>query len=157
MEITFAPKGILQINGAIITHRNFAGEANDYNREGDRNFSMVIPNEETYERLKADGWPVKYREPKEEGDTPFMFLPVKIKFNDFGPTVILVSGENRFQLDENTVQRLDRIDILNVDLDIRPYDWTWNKKSGRTAYLQGMEVTQKLDRFAARFATTDEM
>ena len=25
MELTFAPRGILQINGAMITHRNFAG------------------------------------------------------------------------------------------------------------------------------------
>ena len=44
---------------------------------------------------------------------------------------------------------LDNIDIACVNLDIRPYDWEVNDKTGRTAYLQGMEVIQELDRFAA--------
>ena len=47
---------------------------------------------------------------------------------------------------------LDDIDIRSVDLDIRPYDWEVNGKTGRTAYLQAMEVTQEIDRFAARMA-----
>ena len=44
------------------------------------------------------------------------------------------------------------IDILKVDLDVRPYDWDVNGKQGRTAYLQGMDVVQDCDRFAARYA-----
>ena len=47
---------------------------------------------------------------------------------------------------------IDDIDILSVDMDIRPYDWEVNGKTGRTAYLQSMEVVQEVDRFAARFA-----
>lgn len=47
---------------------------------------------------------------------------------------------------------IDDIDILSVDMDIRPYDWEVNGKTGRTAYLQSMQVTQEVDRFAARFA-----
>ena len=33
MEITYAPKGILQIDNARICFRNFRGEAAKYNRE----------------------------------------------------------------------------------------------------------------------------
>ena len=47
---------------------------------------------------------------------------------------------------------LDDIDILSVDLDIRPYDNEINGKPFRSAYLQSIFVTQEVDRFASRFA-----
>lgn len=47
---------------------------------------------------------------------------------------------------------MDEIDIRSVNLDVRPYDWEVNGKTGRTAYLQSMEVIQEIDRFAARYA-----
>ena len=157
MQITFAPRGILQIDDARITHRNLEGRASQYNRAGDRNFSLVIPDKELAEKLLDMGWNVKIKAPREDGEEPFMFLPVKVKFNDRGPGVYLASGNNTRPLDEESVAMLDRISISRVDLDIRPYDWvlyegTKNEKRGRTAYLQGMSVTQNIDRFAARFA-----
>ena len=153
MHITFAPRGILQIDDARIIYRNFAGVGSKYNREGDRNFAVVIPNQEIADKLTAEGWNVKVKPPREEGDDPFMFLPVKIKFNDRGPVVYLKSGENKaIKLDEDSIECLDNIDILSVDLDIRPYNWEVNGKEGRTAYLQSIHVTQEIDRFAARYA-----
>ena len=50
------------------------------------------------------------------------------------------------------VSIVDEIDIRSVNLDVRPYDWEVNGKTGRTAYLQSMEVIQNIDRFAARYA-----
>ena len=44
MKITFAPRGILQVDDARIVYRNFTGAATQFNREGDRNFSLVIPD-----------------------------------------------------------------------------------------------------------------
>lgn len=157
MEITFAPRGILQIDDAMIRSKNFSGRADEYNREGDRNFIWVIPTVELYERLKNEGWAVRYNEPREEGDTPFMFLPVKVKYfeNGDGPTVSLVSGNSRRLLTEETIGILDNIEIEYIEMDIRPYRWKFNNKTGITAQLKGMEVTQKLDRFAARFTNFD--
>lgn len=152
MELTFAPRGILQIDDARIAFRNFRGEGDKFNREGDRNFVLIIPTEEIADALTKEGWNVKIRDPREEGDTPFMYLPVKVKFNDRGPQVYLVTGGRRNRLDEETVAMLDDIDIINVNLDIRPYDWEVNGKTGRTAYLQAIEVFQEIDRFAARYA-----
>lgn len=151
MNITFAPRGILQIDNARIIHRNFAGVGSKFNREGDRNFSLVIEDQDIADKLIEEGWNVKIKEPREEGDVPFMFLPVKVKFNDRGPSVYLKSGPtNCVRLDEDTIDCLDNVDILSVDLDIRPYDWEVNGKVGRTAYLQSIYVTQEVDRFAER-------
>ena len=155
MELTFAPRGILQIDDARIAFRNFRGEGDKFNREGDRNFVLIIPTEEIADALTKEGWNVKIRDPREEGDLPFMYLPVKVKFNDRGPQVYLVTGGRRNRLDEDTVAMLDDIDIINVNLDIRPYDWEVNGKTGRTAYLQAIEVFQEIDRFAARFVENE--
>lgn len=158
MNLTFAPRNILQIDDARIIFRNFRGEGGRFNKEGDRNFAVVIPNQEMAESLLNDtnqygaGWNVKIKAPREEGDDPFIYLPVKVKFNNRGPVIYLESGSNRIRLTEDTVSMLDEIDILNVDMDIRPYDDEINGKSFRSAYLQSMLVRQEIDRFAARFA-----
>lgn len=151
MHVTFAPRGILQIDDARIIHRNFSGVGSKFNREGDRNFSLVIEDEEIANALIEDGWNVKIKTPQEDGNTPFMFLPVKVKFNERGPAVYLKSGDAMNRLEEDSIGLLDNIDILGVDLDIRPFDWEVNGKTGRTAYLQSIHVTQQVDRFAARY------
>ena len=152
MKISFGPKGILQIDEARIIYRNFSGAPSKFNREGDRNFAVVINDEEIKDALIEEGWNVKIKAPREEGDEPFMYLPVKIKFNERGPKVYLKSGKATNRLDEESINCLDHVDIVSVDMDIRPYDWSVNGKTGRTAYLQSIWVTQEVDRFADRFA-----
>ena len=151
MNITFAPKDILQIDNARIVYRNFSGTGSKFNREGDRNFAVVIEDQEIADELIARGWNVKIKPPRDEDDTPFMYLPVKIKFNERGPKVYLQSGDKMNELDEESVCCLDDVDILAVDMDIRPYDWEVNGKEGRTAYLQSIHIVQEVDRFAARY------
>ena len=152
MHITFAPRGILQIDDARIIYRNFSGAGSKFNREGDRNFAVVIPEQEMADALIAEGWNVKIKPPRDEDDMPFMYLPVKIKFNDRGPNCYLATGNRMNRLDEESICCLDDVDILSVDMDIRPYDWDVNGKIGRTAYLASIKVTQEVDRFASRFA-----
>lgn len=152
MHITFAPRGILQIDDARIIYRNFAGAGSKYNREGDRNFAVVIPEKEMADALIAEGWNVKIKPPRDEDDDPFMFLPIKVKFNDRGPNAYLQTGNKMNRLDEESISCLDDVDIISVDMDVRPYDWEVNGKAGRTAYLQSIKVIQEIDRFAARYA-----
>ena len=156
MNITFAPKGILQIDDARIIYRNFSGEGSKYNRQGDRNFAVVIETEEQKDALLEEGWNVKIKPPRDEDDEAFMYIGVKVKFNDRGPNVYLESGKRMNRLNEDSIECLDHVDILGVDLDIRPYDWEIEDrdgvKTGRAAYLQSMKVTQDVDRFADRFA-----
>ena len=152
MHITFAPRGILQIDDARIIYRNFAGAGSKYNREGDRNFAVIIPEKEMADALIAEGWNVKIKPPRDEDEEPFMFLPIKVKFNDRGPNAYLQTGARMNRLDEESIACLDDVDIISVDMDVRPYDWEVNGKAGRTAYLQSIKVIQEIDRFAARYA-----
>lgn len=155
MKVTFEKNGMLMIDDARIIYRNFRGEASKYNRAGDRNFSVLIDDEEIADALVDDvnqygvGWNVKIRPPREDGDTPFMHLPVKVKFNAKGPGVHLTTGNRTVRLTEDTVDMLDEIDIRSVSLDIRPYDAEVNGKPFRSAYLHSIHVIQEVDRFAA--------
>ena len=156
MNVTFEKRGILMIDDARIVYRNFSGTGSRYKREGDRNFAVVIPDKEIADALIENGWNVKIKPPREEGDSPFMYMPVKVKFNDRGPNVYLVTGKRMNRLDEESVSCLDDVDIQSVDMDIRPYDWEVNGRSGRSAYLQSIKVTQRIDRFAAEKEEEEE-
>lgn len=156
MEIKFKQRGVLEIDDARIIYRNFRGEASKFNRAGDRNFAVIIPDKETADILIDDGWNVKIKPPREAGDTPFMYLPIKVKFNENGPAAYLRSGNNQRKLDEDMIACLDDVDIESVDLDVRPYDWEVNGKQGRSAYLQAILVVQKIDRFASRYNEEDK-
>lgn len=158
MKLQFGPNGILMIDEARITHRNFSGAPSQYNREGDRNFSVIIPDQNIVETLQNDvnedgaAWNVKIKPPREEDDEPFMYLPVKVRFNQYGPKVYLMTPEGiQRQLDEESVGILDKISVEKVDLDIRPYDNITSGRAYRTAYLQSIRVYQRVDRYD-RFA-----
>ena len=154
MNVNITMDGIVQIENARIIYRNFSGVGSKFNRDGDRNFAVIIPDEETKDLLVENGWNVKIRDPRDgyEDEGPFMFLPVKVKFNSRGPGIYVRSGNNVSRLTEETVDIVDEIDIARVNMDLRPYDWEVNGKTGRTAYLQSIEITQNVDRFGARYA-----
>ena len=159
MNLTITNRGIVQIDGARIIFRNFSGRGTQYNREGDRNFCVVIDDEEIANRLIEEGFNVKIRQPREEGDEPFMYMKVNVKYHPKGseyerlnPVACLITGRNRNMLDEESICCLDSIDIENVDLDLSGSNWNVQGRSGRSAYLSKIYVTQELDRFATRYA-----
>ena len=154
MEICFAPRGILQIDnidGRDIIFRNFEGRGDKFNREGDRNFSLRIRERESADALADQGWNVKIKDARDEDEDDFMRLPIKVKFTAYGPNIYLWSGNNRVELDEESIGCLDSIEIDHVNMDIRPYNWEVSGKTGRTAYLQTIEVFQRTNRFEERY------
>lgn len=162
MNLTFAPKDVLQMDDAKLVYKNFKGEGSKFNRAGDKHFSVVIETQEQYEALMdnvnkyGDPWNVKVRDPREEGDEPFRTLSVKVKFNENGPAVYLYSGKAKTKLTESSIAILDDIEIARVDLDIRPYDGEINGKTYRAAYLKAIKVVQEIDRFAEDFIDDED-
>lgn len=159
MHVTFAPKGILQIDdidGRQIIFKNFEGRGDKFNREGDRNFSLRIDDENTADALVKEGWNVRIKEGRDEDEGPFMRLPIKVKFTNYGPNVYLRTGDRVNELNEESIACLDNIEIDSVSMDVRPYNWDVNGRTGCTAYLQSMEVVQRINRFAARYANKND-
>lgn len=139
----------LSIENARLIFKNFTGEASKYNRAGNRHFSVVIPND-MVEDLLADGWNVKSLMPREEGDEPLYFLEVTIGYN-IPPRIYLITSTNKTLLNEDTIDSLQFVDIINVDIIIRPYNWEVNGKHGVKAYVKTMYVTIDEDEFAHKY------
>lgn len=151
-EVTKKRNNII-IEGARIIFRNFKGEATQFNRAGDRNFCVVL-DEDFARDLEADGWNVKRKAPREEGDDELIYLKVKVAFGNYPPIIKQVTSRGATKLDEDTVMILDSAAIENVDLIISPYEYEVNGKRGISAYLKKMYVTiaeDVLDKKYARF------
>lgn len=140
----------LSIENATILFPHFAGEKTTYNREGDRNFCVLIEDDELAERLLEDGWNVKLLKPRDPEDMPKRYIQVRVSFDNYPPRAYLISGETKTLLDEESIDCLDYSDFSNVDLVISPYHWNINGKSGIKAYLKIGYFTVE-DPFASRY------
>jgi len=147
----------VMMEGVRIIFRNFAGKEGQYNREGDRNFAVLL-DETVATAMAEDGWNIKWLKPREDDEddaTPQAYLPVSVNFKGRPPRIVLVTSRGRTNLDESTVETLDWVDIVNIDLIVRPYEWTVNGKSGIKAYLQSIYVTIDEDPLELKYSELD--
>lgn len=150
----------IKIENARILFRNFSGRESKYNRAGQRNFCVYIDDPDQAQRFIDDGWNIRVREPREEGDPPRHYLQVTVSFDNIPPTVYMLTKRKRVKLDAESIGTLDFAEILNIDLTIRPYNWiiqegTKNEKSGVKAYLRTMYVVIDEDEFAEKYASDE--
>ena len=137
------------MEGVRIIFRNFAGKEGQYNREGDRNFAVLL-DEQIATAMTEDKW-LKPRDEEEEQE-PQAYLPVSLNFKGRPPRIVLITSRGRTNLDEDSVEMLDWADILNVDLMVRPYAWDVNGKTGIKAYLQSIYVTIQEDALEQKYS-----
>jgi hypothetical protein len=147
------------MEGVRIIFRNFSGKEGQYNREGDRNFGVILPSEDVAQQMATDGWNVKWLKPRdeeegEEGEeTPW--LSVSVNFKGRPPRIVMITSRGRSNLGEDEIEILDWADITNVDLIVRPYEWSVNGRDGIKAYLQSIYVTIEEDELEKKYAEMD--
>jgi hypothetical protein len=152
-----AEQGTVVMEGVRIVFRNFAGKEGQYNREGDRNFAVLL-DDTVANAMAEDGWNIKWLKPREdaeEDETDQAYLQVSVNYKGRPPTVALITSRGRTNLDEDTIDMLDWADITNVDLIVRPYSWEVQGKTGIKAYLKSMFVTIEEDVLERKYAEMD--
>ena len=147
----------INIEGAKIIFRNFAGTRfNDHKRT----FSVVL-NDDDAEALRKEGWNIKQFESR-DGEI-INHLPCEIRFQSnpefehFNPAIWWITSGNRVKLSEKAIGSLDNAEINNVDLVIRPYDYSkkFKIKDGEPfikAQVKSMYVTVVEDEVDAKYS-----
>lgn len=145
----------VSLENVRIGFRNFEGREGMYNKKGERSFAVFL-DRVLAEELAADGWNVKF--PKDnpnavdpDGDTREPYLQVSVGFDFYPANVFIISNGNPTKLSEEEVLMLDWAEIENVDLVLRPYEWSVNRNSGIKAYLKSGYFTIVADRFAQKY------
>lgn len=160
----------LTIEDGTITNKNFSGDEKTYegrimNERGKRNFCIIIDDPDFATRLNEEGWNIKARLPREEGDETTYFLPVKVIYHDgdlsrLDPKIYLVQNNIPTRMDEEDIKELDRANIMSADLIInRSGKPTFTKPDGSdgyTAYLDEAYFIMSTNRFHDKFDFGDK-
>lgn len=133
------------VQNGRLRYRNFAGRPTPWNKQGgDRNFTIEL-DQEVAEQMAADGWNVKIADPREEGDEPTPRIDVKVKFDKMPPRIVCITSNSRFDMNEDTVELLDGMDISSVDMIANASFYDVNGKRGISAYLKKLVVVVEED------------
>lgn len=147
----------VMIEEGRIIFRNFAGREGQYNREGDRNFGAIIPDQNTAQDMLNDGWNVKQLKQREPDDPITYWVPVAVNFKHRPPRVVMVTSRGRTQIPEDMVDMIDYADIKHVDLILNPYTYNVNGRAGVKAYLHALYVHINEDELELKYADIPEV
>ncbi len=144
---------------ARVIFRNFAGKEGMYNREGDRNFCVLL-EPDLAEAMAKDGWNIKTLKPREDDEsqdgTPY--LQISVGFKGRPPHIVMITSRGRVDLGEEEVELLDWADIRTADLIVRPYNWgPINGKTGVKAYLKSIFITIEEDELDLKYAEVQDV
>jgi hypothetical protein len=146
----------VSLENVRIGFRNFEGREGMYNKKGERSFAVFLEDRGVAEQLASEGWNVKFPKENDERvdpDEPARdpYLQVSVGFDFYPANVFLISNDNPTKLTEDEVAMLDWAEIQNVDLVLRPYEWSVNRNSGIKAYLKSGYFTIVADKFAEKY------
>lgn len=115
---------VMTIENAKLAFKNFAGEERQYNRKGNRHFSIIFEDIDLINQLIDDGWNLKQLK-SQDPDKIVYHLDVTVRFDNYPPNIYLLTESNKRKklLNEDTVACLDHAYIKNADLKVSPSYW----------------------------------
>lgn len=146
-----------------ILFTNFRGEASEYNAEGNRNFSVLIEDLDEAEALLADGWNLKPLK-DEDGEVSAYHLSIAIKYRTrngivvrYPPRVFKLREKplRPVPLDEGTIEMLDYVRVIDVDITINPSHYSFQGRTGVKAYCSEMYVAVAKSELEEKYADYD--
>lgn len=145
-----------KLEGYQITFKNFSGRETNFNRAGNRNFSVVL-DDETADQMKADGWNVRVKEYDDGSRRNTLQVAVRYDIDRFRPKVVMVTPKgDHFKttvLSEDTVDCLDAARVVSADLILNPSSWrNAMGNSGIKSYLQTGYFVVEADEFEDKYA-----
>ena len=138
-----------------ILFRNFGGAPGKFNPAGGKRSFSVALDDETADRMTADGWNVKWLKPRpdDEDARPQAILEVVLRFDGNPPgRATMITSRGRTSLGPDEVAILDWAEITNVDLTINPFHWDVNGNTGLKAYVKSIFVTIYEDALELKYA-----
>lgn len=139
----------VEVVGCRLIFKNFAGRKDKFNEEGRRHVSIVL-SEQQADELAEQGYNVKSRPPRQEGDDTLYHLKLNVKFDTAGrpPRVVMVTKKKQTRLDEDIVDLLDDLYIERANVRFRAWEYEPGKRS---AYLQTLFAVVQEDTLGAEF------
>ena len=158
-NLTIMPNGTFVINKAQVLigeWRNFSGRPDRFNKSNTDRYFHVALTEDEGQRLKDQGYNVKYRDSRNESEPRLVFLKIFVKLDSpagLKPSLWLTRKKgNPILMDEDIINQLDADNLERVKIRVRPYDWKLaNGTSGRKAMLDRAYFTIEEDEFDAEF------
>jgi len=141
----------ITLEGVRIAFRNFSGAEGQFNRKGDRNFCVFLP-EDVAAQMANEGWNIRTLKAREEEDEPQAYIQVAVNYNGRPPRVVMITERGRTSLGEGEIDILDWAEVKTTDVIIRPYQWEVSGKTGVKAYMQSVYITINEDELERKYA-----
>ncbi len=148
--------GKYRIENAVILYRNFTGAPTNLNPTGGkRTFNVCLPKEWA-DILRNDGWNIKTRE-LDEGDVIYHTEIVINENSQYPPRLYIASEFNGkktlTQLTPDQYKKLDEDMIVNLDLEIHPFEHNRGITGAKKGYLKNLWATlQSVNNFGGKYA-----
>lgn len=142
----------ITIEDARIIFRNFSGAGSKFNREGQRNFCVVLDDQDAVNELKAQGWGIKTLKPRSEDDEATNYIKVNVSYDYTPPVVYIVVGDKKTPIGEDSIGSIDHLEIKQADVVIRPYHWEVGGREGIAAYLKTLYIVVAQDIIAEKYS-----
>lgn len=136
----------VRLDNLRVRYCNFSGVENSYNKEGDRNFNIIIDNFEDANALLELGLNVKPDVVSENPDECTWKLKVNVKYRTRAgkkltpPDIQVLNYKGQWvSYDEETIDQLDHTDIERVTVVLNLWKYE-EKKNNTAAYVSEMAV-----------------